>query len=94
MFNTKLIYKIKEQKRDCLYVNFWLTSFNFKNPKIIDIKEKKGPYKHINFIGNPKIIIYIPPYSSKTDDTIRKKSISSYYQTNENVCDIYISVIY
>jgi len=94
MFNSKLLYTLKQQKSNCLYINFWLTSFNFKNEKIIEIKEKKGPYKQINFVGNPKLIIYIPPYLLKNDINERANSISSYYQTNEDVCDIYISVIY
>jgi hypothetical protein len=94
MFNSKLLYTLKQQKSNCLYINFWLTSFNFKNEKIIEIKEKKGPYKQINFVGNPKLIIYIPPYLLKNDIDERVNSIRSYYQTNENVCDIYISVIY
>ena len=94
MFSSKLINKIKQQKRNCLYVNFWLTSFNFKNTKIFEIKDTKGPYKQINFVGNPKIIIYIPPYLLKNDIIERKKSMTSYYQKNENICDIYISIIY
>jgi hypothetical protein len=94
MFNSKLLNTIKLKKRNCLYINFWLTSFDFKNTKIFEFKDRKGPYKQIDFVGNPKLIIYIPPYLFKNEIDQRLNSISSYYQTNENVCDIYISVIY
>ncbi len=93
-FNPKLSSSIFKLKRRCFLVKFWLVSFNFQNNKIIDIKNKKGPYRFINFMGNPKIIIYIPPYLLKTDDEIYKKSLTSYYQTNENECNIYVSITY
>lgn len=93
-FNIDLVNKIIKYKRQCLTVKFWLVSFNFQNNKIINIKDKKGPYRYINYIGNPKIILYIPPYVLKNDELIRKKSISSFYQTNKNECDIYVSIYY
>lgn len=93
-FDTSLLNKIYKLKRSCLLVKFWLVSFNFKNNKIIDIKNKKGPYRYINFIGNPKIIIYIPPYLFKNDDEKHKKALTSYYQTNQNECNIYVSITY
>jgi len=93
-FNTKILENIEKHKRNCLTINFWLVSFNFQNNTIININDKKGPYKYIKYIGNPKIIIYIPPYILKNDDKTRKKSISSVYQTNENECDIYVNINY
>jgi hypothetical protein len=96
-FSQDLINNLIKDKKSCLYVKFWLASFNFAENKIISVNDKKGPYKQINFVGNPKIIIYIPPYvinDKKHNDSNRKKVITSLIQENENICDIYINISY
>ena len=82
-------------KKSCLYVKFWLTTFNFIDNKLVSVNDRKGPYKQIDFVGNPKIIIYIPPYViNNKNDINRKNSITSLIQENENICDIYINISY
>ena len=91
-FSQDLIRNLKINKKSCLYVKFWLSTFNFGDNKVISVDDIKGPYKQINFVGNPKIIIYIPPYVLNEDD--RKNIITSLIQEKENICDIYINISY
>ena len=97
-FNSTLLNKLYNNKRNCLKIKFWLVSFNFQNTKIINIKDKKGPYRYINYVGNPLIIIYIPPYvindKQYINDPFRKKIMTSLIQENPNICDIYINISY
>jgi hypothetical protein len=94
-FSKDLINKLIKTKKSCLYVKFWLASFNFIDDKVISVNDKKGPYKQIDFVGNPKIIIYIPPYViNNKNDINRKNAITSLVQENENICDVYINISY
>ena len=94
----------------CLYIKFWLASFNFIDNQIVSIDNRQGPYKSINFIGNPKIIIYIPRFNTyqkkKTNETNKeykiyeniindiKNDIKNDTINDKNVCDIYINISY
>jgi len=94
-FSRELINSLMTNKKSCLYVKFWLTTFNFVDNKLVSVNDRKGPYKQINFVGNPKIIIYIPPYvKNDKNDNNRKNVITSLIQENENICDIYINISY
>ena len=63
-FDQKIINDFFINKKMCLYIKFWLASFNFIDNQIVSIDNRQGPYKSINFIGNPKIIIYIPRFNT------------------------------
>ena len=94
-FSKDLINSLITSKKSCLYVKFWLTTFNFIDNKLVSVNDRKGPYKQIDFVGNPKIIIYIPPYvKNNKNDINRKNAITSLIQENENICDIYINISY
>ena len=94
-FSNDLINSLITSKKSCLYVKFWLTTFNFIDNKLVSVNDRKGPYKQIDFVGNPKIIIYIPPYvKNNKNDINRKNAITSLIQENENICDIYINISY
>jgi hypothetical protein len=96
MFNCKLLNRIHiANKKSCLLINFYIVPFNFINLKIINntnSNEIKGPYKNIQFIGNPKIIIYIPPYVVKTEE--ERMKVTELYQSDLNKCDIYVNITY
>lgn len=92
-FSDELLTSLKTQKRDCLYVRFWTVEFNFKDNKLISMVNKNGPYKYINYLGNPKIIIYIPPYKDAQDKNFNSL-VNTYFQQSENTCDVYVNLSY
>jgi len=106
-FNETILKNLKA-KLICLKVKFWLTALNLtSNGEIIDKSKIQGPYSDINFFGNPKIIIYIPSYifpnndkildKEMTNDELKIKNIESKninYQTDTNICNIYVNFIY
>lgn len=102
-FDNKIITNLEKQNK-CLNVRFWLASLYFSSDKkIIDSTRINGPYNMINFSNSPKkVLIFIPPY--KLDNTVLissneiniKQAIfnNKNFQTNYNICDIYINIIY
>lgn len=102
-FDNQIIMKLEKQNK-CLNIRFWLASLYFSSDKkIIDSKTIKGPYNSINFSNSPKkVLVYIPPYivnnskiMSSTEVQIRKNEFSEKnFQTDYNICDIYINIIY
>lgn len=105
-FSNNIIQAINKKKL-CFYIKFWLADINFNSStNFIDKKTQKGPYKSLLFSGNPKIIIFIPPYifpkGDKKDMTTQEINYRSLeyvnngkdFQTNPTVCNIYVNIIY
>jgi hypothetical protein len=102
-FDNAIINKLKRLNQ-CLNVRFFLASLYFSSDTtIIDSTTIKGPYKMINFSNCPKkVLVYIPPYilddsnlMSSNELIIRKNEFSEKnFQTDYNICDIYINIIY
>ncbi len=68
--------------------NFYVSSINLNNStNRINKKTRLGPFNQINFIGNPVIIIYVPPYIKQNSNNIDSQDSSSIY-------DIYINTFY
>ena len=67
--------------------NFYITSINLNNStNRINKNKRLGPYEKINFIGNPVIIIYVPPYLAQNSNNNDSQDSNDY--------DIYVNTFY
>ena len=80
---------LKKKKLPEISFNFYITVIDLSAIVKIDPNMRFGPYSKINFYGNPKIIIHVPPLINKPNI-----SLPYIYQSNPNVCDIYVNLVY